>query len=70
MNFASVTTVKGDMTWLENKRGFLARHGEIIALGLLIFEHHPEIAAGYLHTTERPDRFRVEPIDIERQGGP
>jgi len=30
---------------------------------LLIFEHHPEIVAGYLHATERPDRFRLEPVD-------
>jgi glyoxylase-like metal-dependent hydrolase (beta-lactamase superfamily II) len=37
---------------------------------LLIFEHHPEIAVGYLHTTERPDRFLVQPIDVEKQGGP
>ena len=28
---------------------------------LLIFEHHPEIVAGYLHATERPERFRLEP---------
>jgi glyoxylase-like metal-dependent hydrolase (beta-lactamase superfamily II) len=32
---------------------------------LLIFEHHPEIVAGFLHPTERPDRFRLEPVDIE-----
>jgi glyoxylase-like metal-dependent hydrolase (beta-lactamase superfamily II) len=31
---------------------------------LLIFERHPEIVAGYLHPTERPDRFRLEPIDV------
>lgn len=31
---------------------------------LLIFEHHPTISAGYLHPTERPDRFRLEPIEI------
>ena len=31
---------------------------------LLIFEHHPEIVAGYLHPTERQDRFRLEPVDI------
>jgi hypothetical protein len=31
---------------------------------LLIFEHHPEIQAGYLHPTERPDRFRLEPIEL------
>ncbi len=32
---------------------------------LLIFEHHPQIEAGYLHATERPDRFRLEPVAIE-----
>lgn len=32
---------------------------------LLIFEHHPEIVAGYLHSTERPDRFRLEPVQME-----
>jgi glyoxylase-like metal-dependent hydrolase (beta-lactamase superfamily II) len=32
---------------------------------LLIFEHHPDIAAGYLHRTERPDRFRLEPVPID-----
>ena len=31
---------------------------------LLIFEHHPEIEAGYLHATKRPDRFRLEPVNI------
>ncbi|MGD9047926.1 MAG: MBL fold metallo-hydrolase, partial [Anaerolineae bacterium] len=30
---------------------------------LLIFEHHIEIQAGYLHPTERPDRFRLEPVN-------
>jgi glyoxylase-like metal-dependent hydrolase (beta-lactamase superfamily II) len=29
----------------------------------LIFEHHPDIKSGYLHPTERPDRFRLEPIE-------
>jgi glyoxylase-like metal-dependent hydrolase (beta-lactamase superfamily II) len=32
---------------------------------LLIFEHHPDIIAGYLHPTERSDRFRLEPIQVE-----
>jgi glyoxylase-like metal-dependent hydrolase (beta-lactamase superfamily II) len=32
---------------------------------LLIFEHHPEIVAGYLHPTERADRFRLEPIEFD-----
>jgi glyoxylase-like metal-dependent hydrolase (beta-lactamase superfamily II) len=31
---------------------------------LLIFEHHPSIAAGYLHATERPDRFQLESVEI------
>ena len=31
---------------------------------LLLFEHHPEIKAGYLHSTERPDRFRLEPVEM------
>lgn len=32
---------------------------------LLIFEHHPKIMAGYLHSTERLDRFRLEPVEME-----
>jgi glyoxylase-like metal-dependent hydrolase (beta-lactamase superfamily II) len=32
---------------------------------LLIFEHHPEIGAGYLHETERSDRFRLEPVHMD-----
>lgn len=31
---------------------------------LLIFDHHPDIQAGYLHPTDRPDRFQVEPVDL------
>jgi glyoxylase-like metal-dependent hydrolase (beta-lactamase superfamily II) len=31
---------------------------------LLIFEHHPEVIAGYLYSTERSDRFRLEPVDF------
>lgn len=31
---------------------------------LLIFEHHPEIQAGYLYPTERSDRFRLEPVEM------
>ena len=34
---------------------------------LLIFDHHPEIAAGYLYPTERPDRFRLDPVPMLRQ---
>jgi glyoxylase-like metal-dependent hydrolase (beta-lactamase superfamily II) len=32
---------------------------------LLIFEHHPEIRAGYLHRADRPGRYRLEPVDLE-----
>jgi glyoxylase-like metal-dependent hydrolase (beta-lactamase superfamily II) len=32
---------------------------------LLFFEHHPEVVAGYLHATERADRFRLEAVEIE-----
>ena len=32
---------------------------------LLIFEHHPQVMTGYLHATERPDRFRLEPVHLE-----
>jgi len=32
---------------------------------LLIFEHHTKIQAGYLQPTERPDRFRLEPVSME-----
>lgn len=31
---------------------------------LLLFESHPEIVGGYLHATERPDRFQLEPVDL------
>ena len=31
---------------------------------LLVFEHHVEIAAGYLHATERADRFKLEPVEL------
>lgn len=48
---------------IETKRN-LARWA-IEKHALLIFEHHPDIRAGYLHTTERPDRFRLEPVDID-----
>lgn len=48
---------------IETKRN-LAQWA-IEAQALLIFEHHPEIVAGYLHPTERPDRFRLEPVEFE-----
>ncbi len=31
---------------------------------LLIFDHHPEVTAGYLRPTERSGRFRVEPVEL------
>ena len=31
---------------------------------LLIFDHHPDGMAGYLHPTDRPDRFRVELVAL------
>jgi glyoxylase-like metal-dependent hydrolase (beta-lactamase superfamily II) len=31
---------------------------------LLIFSHHPEIVAGYLQPTERPDHFQLTPVDM------
>ena len=31
---------------------------------LLIFNHHPDGLAGYLHPTDRPDRFRLEPVAL------
>jgi glyoxylase-like metal-dependent hydrolase (beta-lactamase superfamily II) len=50
------------MVTIETKRN-LARWA-VENRALLIFEHHPEIAAGYLHKTERSDRFRLEPVEI------
>ena len=37
---------------------------------LLIFASHPTVEAGYLHATERPDRFRLEPVDFAGQRRP
>ncbi len=31
---------------------------------LLIFDHCPDDPAGYLHATDRPDRFRFEPVSL------
>ncbi len=31
---------------------------------LLIFNHHPDGMAGYLHPADRPDRFRLEPVAL------
>jgi glyoxylase-like metal-dependent hydrolase (beta-lactamase superfamily II) len=47
---------------IETKRN-LARWA-VETGALLIFEQHPEIEAGYLHATERPERFRLEPVAI------
>ena len=48
---------------IETKRD-LARWA-VESHALLLFQHHPEILAGYLHPTERPDRFRLEPVEID-----
>ena len=47
---------------IETKRNLA--HWAIDQHVLLIFEHHLEITAGYLHATDRPDRFRIEPVDL------
>jgi glyoxylase-like metal-dependent hydrolase (beta-lactamase superfamily II) len=47
---------------IETKRN--VAHWAIDNHVLLFFDHHPEIIAGYLHPTERPDRFRLEPVEI------
>jgi glyoxylase-like metal-dependent hydrolase (beta-lactamase superfamily II) len=50
---------------LETKRR-LARWA-IEHRALLIFNHHPDGLAGYLHPTDRPDRFRLEPVPFRGQ---
>ncbi len=50
------------MVSIETKRSLA--HWAIDRHVLLIFEHHLEIAAGYLHATGRPDRFQLEPVDF------
>jgi glyoxylase-like metal-dependent hydrolase (beta-lactamase superfamily II) len=47
---------------IETKRN-LARWA-VEKQALLIFDHHPTVAAGTLHETERPDRFRIEPVEM------
>jgi glyoxylase-like metal-dependent hydrolase (beta-lactamase superfamily II) len=47
---------------IETKRS-MARWA-VESHALLIFEHHPTIEAGYLHPTDRPDRFRLEPVNL------
>jgi glyoxylase-like metal-dependent hydrolase (beta-lactamase superfamily II) len=54
------------MVSIESKRSLA--HWAIEKKALLIFEHHPEIVAGYLHPTERPDRFRLEPAWLDDTG--
>jgi glyoxylase-like metal-dependent hydrolase (beta-lactamase superfamily II) len=46
---------------IETKRRLA--HWAIEKKALLIFAHHPEIVGGYLHATDRPDRFRLEPVE-------
>jgi len=48
---------------LETKRRLA--HWAVENQALLIFDHYPDVAAGYLHRTERPDRFRLEPVAFE-----
>ncbi|MFC2037704.1 MBL fold metallo-hydrolase [Chloroflexota bacterium] len=50
------------MVTIETKRRLA--HWAIENEVLLIFDHHPEIMAGYLHPTERSDQFRLEPIEL------
>jgi glyoxylase-like metal-dependent hydrolase (beta-lactamase superfamily II) len=47
---------------LETKRR-LARWA-VECGALLIFDHHPGGVAGYLHPTDRPDRFCLEPVPM------
>jgi len=47
---------------IETKRN-LARWA-IEEQALLMFDHHPTIAAGTLHETERPGRFWLEPVEM------
>ncbi len=48
------------MVHIETKRNLARWAAENHAL--LLFAHHPKIPAGYLHSTERPDRFYLEPV--------
>jgi len=51
------------MVSIETKRN-LARWA-IEQHVLLIFEHHLDVAAGYIHPTERADRYRIEPVEFD-----
>jgi glyoxylase-like metal-dependent hydrolase (beta-lactamase superfamily II) len=50
------------MITIETKRRLA--HWAVENHVLLIFQHHVEVAAGYLHATERADRFRLEPVEL------
>jgi glyoxylase-like metal-dependent hydrolase (beta-lactamase superfamily II) len=51
------------MVSIETKRSLAQWAVEKQAL--LVFEHHPDVVAGYLHATDRPDRFRLDPVDVQ-----
>lgn len=48
---------------IETKRRLA--HWAVEHRALLIFEHHPQIMAGYLHPTEQPDRFQLEAVETD-----
>jgi glyoxylase-like metal-dependent hydrolase (beta-lactamase superfamily II) len=50
------------MVSVETKRRLA--HWAVEERVLLIFEHHPQIQAGYLHPTARPDWFELEPVEL------
>ena len=50
------------MVNIETKRNLA--HWAIENHVLLIFEHHIEVSAGYLHPTARPDHFRLETVEL------
>jgi glyoxylase-like metal-dependent hydrolase (beta-lactamase superfamily II) len=47
---------------IETKRKLA--HWAVDNRALLVFEHHPEVEAGYLQAGDRPDRFRLEPAIV------
>jgi glyoxylase-like metal-dependent hydrolase (beta-lactamase superfamily II) len=47
---------------IETKRNLA--HWAIDNHVLLIFEHHLDLKAGYLHPTDRADRFHLEQVDL------
>lgn len=48
----SIETKRRLARWAVNRRA------------LLIFDHHPELVAGYLRPTQRPDRFQLAPVEM------